>query len=368
LTSRKKVVIAGASGLVGVAAVNLFSSRDDWDVVAISRRSPAVLGRARYVGVDLLDRAQCEQVLGAMNDVTHLVYTAVNERTDDIVAGWSDKAQIDRNEAMLANVMDPILKSSRGFQQVSLIHGAKAYGTHLPHVHLPLPTKETLPRIPYDNFYYRQEDYVRARQQGQSWAWTVFRPVMICGEATGANMNSFMVLAVMAALRKEAGLDLPTPIGRSLITDATDADLIAQGTEWAASAPTARNETFNIANGDLFALYDAFPVYADAIGLPLGEPTRYDCIAETRRLAHLWPGMVRKYGLNAPASLDEMLGTSLQLAGGWTYDMGDTDPLRYGLVSTIKLRQAGFNGCIDTMQMIRKFIRRAQELKLLPPR
>jgi hypothetical protein len=48
--------------------------------------------------------------------------------------------------------------------------------------------------------------------------------------------------------------------------------------------------------------------------------------------------------------------------------MGDADPLRYGLVSTIKIRQAGFNGCIDTMEMIRKFIRRAQELRLLPPR
>jgi hypothetical protein len=45
-------------------------------------------------------------------------------------------------------------------------------------------------------------------------------------------------------------------------------------------------------------------------------------------------------------------GASLQLAGGWTYDMGDADPLRYGLVSTIKIRQARFNGCIDTMEMI----------------
>ena len=129
MSKRKKVVIAGASGLVGVASVNLFSSRDDWEVVAISRRSPGVLGRARYIGVDLLDRAQCQEVFGAMSDVTHLVYAAVNEQTDSIVAGWSDKAQIDKNEAMLVNVMDPLLGVAKGFQQVSLVHGAKAYGT-----------------------------------------------------------------------------------------------------------------------------------------------------------------------------------------------------------------------------------------------
>ena len=123
-----------------------------------------------------------------------------------------------------------------------------------------------------------------------------------------------------------------------------------------------------MANGDLFRLYDAFPVFAEAIGIPLGSSIRYDCIAEVQRLAHLWPGMVKKYALQTPGTIDAMLGASLQLAGGWTYDMGDVDPLRYGLVSTIKIRQAGFNGCIDTMDMIRKFIRRAQELRLLPPR
>lgn len=42
------------------------------------------------------------------------------------------------------------------------------------------------------------------------------------------------------------------------------------------------------------------------------------------------------------------------------------NPLRWGLVSTIKLRRAGFHGCMDTLEMARKYARRYQELRILP--
>ncbi len=35
-----KVLVAGATGIVGQAAVEHFSTLDDWDVVAVSRRPP----------------------------------------------------------------------------------------------------------------------------------------------------------------------------------------------------------------------------------------------------------------------------------------------------------------------------------------
>jgi hypothetical protein len=37
------------------------------------------------------------------------------------------------------------------------------------------------------------------------------------------------------------------------------------------------------------------------------------------------------------------------------------------LVSTIKLRQAGFSDCMDTEDCFRKWIKRFQDLKWLPP-
>ena len=38
------------------------------------------------------------------------------------------------------------------------------------------------------------------------------------------------------------------------------------------------------------------------------------------------------------------------------------------LVSTIKLRQAGFGDCVDTEDMFRRLVSRLQERHLLPPR
>ena len=38
---KKKMLVAGASGLVGFAAVKHFAQLADWDVVGVSRRIPA---------------------------------------------------------------------------------------------------------------------------------------------------------------------------------------------------------------------------------------------------------------------------------------------------------------------------------------
>src|ERR1700683_157561 len=85
----KKILIVGASGLVGTAAVKLFSGLPDWEVVAVSRRAPFVpLGKARHIPVDLLNEAQCREVFGAMGDVTHVAYAAVNEQEGNMVDGW----------------------------------------------------------------------------------------------------------------------------------------------------------------------------------------------------------------------------------------------------------------------------------------
>ena len=40
---RKQVLIAGASGLVGYAAMRYFGSNPDCDVIALSRRAPTLL-------------------------------------------------------------------------------------------------------------------------------------------------------------------------------------------------------------------------------------------------------------------------------------------------------------------------------------
>ena len=61
----KKVVVAGATGLVGNAALRHFERVGGAEVVALSRRRPRELHGAGHVPIDLLDAAQCGQVSDA---------------------------------------------------------------------------------------------------------------------------------------------------------------------------------------------------------------------------------------------------------------------------------------------------------------
>ena len=51
----KKVVVAGATGLVGNAALRHFGASGGCEVVALSRRKPRDLYGARHVPIDLTD-------------------------------------------------------------------------------------------------------------------------------------------------------------------------------------------------------------------------------------------------------------------------------------------------------------------------
>src|SRR5262252_8933786 len=127
---KPKVLIAGASGLVGFAALRHFSQLDDYDVVAVSRRAPfgAERYRAQFIPVDLLDRGRCAEVFANMSDVTHLVYAAVNEKAGDLIKGWRDHEQMQKNLDMMRNLFEPLSGSAKNLQHVSFLQGTKAYG------------------------------------------------------------------------------------------------------------------------------------------------------------------------------------------------------------------------------------------------
>ena len=98
------VLIAGASGLVGLAAVERFLA-DGCEVIAVSRRAPGGARRAatwRHVALDLRDAEACRGRGGRLRrDVTHVVYTAVYE-LPGLVPGWSERDQMDTNLACCA--------------------------------------------------------------------------------------------------------------------------------------------------------------------------------------------------------------------------------------------------------------------------
>jgi len=360
---KRKILVAGASGLVGFAAVKHFAQLPDWEVVGVSRRIPPGLEEATLLSVDLSDKVRCAEVFAQMSDVTHVVYAALYEKPG-LVQGWRERDQMETNLAMLQNLFEPLAAVAKDLQHVTLLQGTKAYGAHI--APFPVPARERWPRHPHENFYWLQEDYLRKKQQGKPWHWTILRPQIIFGESLGSNMNVIPAIGVYAALRREAGLSLSFPGGAPWLTEAVDADLLARACEWAATTSACENEAFNITNGDIFVWQNVWPTIADALGMDVGSPEPQSLAQEMPKREAEWAAVVRKYNLRAPTSLHEFVGQSFIMADlVFAYGTPQLPPAM--LVSTIKARQAGFQDCMDTEDMFRKWLRRFQELKLLPP-
>jgi len=359
---KKTVLIAGATGLVGYAALKHFGSQPGCDVIALSRRKPDALFGARWLALDLTDAAACRAATPAFAGVTHLVYAALHERPG-LVAGWREDAQIRTNEAMLANLFDAVEQPA--LRHVTLLQGTKAYGVHVRP--LAVPARENRSEMhEQPNFYWNQERFIRRRQTGAAWCWSILRPVLIVGCSVGSAMNVIPALGAYAAMMRRAGkgtLDYPGGVGR--VAQAIDADVLARCIAWSGESATARNEIFNVTNGDVFVWPNVWPAIADALGFAAGDPVPLALDREIRPQEPAWAEIRRQYGL-VSGTLKDFVGLSFEYAD-YTMGHGRTEPGPPALVSTIKLMQAGFTEVIDTEAMFRKAFAEMQAKKLLPP-
>lgn len=357
------VLIAGALGLVGRAALDRFEA-EGWEVIGLSRRAPDVPTRARFISVDLTDAADCRAKLAETTGVTHLVYASLYEKPD-LKGGWLDTEQMATNLAMLTNCMDALEPGNPSLRHVSLLQGTKAYGTHLGQ--MPIPGKEDAPRHIHPNFYWAQEDFIRARQicahrAGKAWSWTIFRPQVVIGFALGSAMNVLAATGAYAAISRELGLPLVFPGAGDRITEATDARLLASAIIWAGQAAQAANQIFNVTNGDVLTWRSLWPVVARAFGMEVGPPHPMPLPVVMWDKEAVWHRIVQRHGL-LPHTLAELIGSSWQFADFAFSRAGQAA----SLVSTIKIRQAGFADCMDSAAMLDWWLRELQRRRILPP-
>lgn len=373
-TMSKKILIAGATGLVGYAAMKHFATEAGAEMIAVSRRRPDETFGARWLQLDLTDAAACAALAPEFEGVTHLVYAALHEQPG-LVAGWQEEAQIRTNDLMLKNLFGPLEQAAKGLRHVALLQGTKAYGVHVRP--LSVPARENRSEMhEQPNFYWNQERYLRERQPGKAWRWSILRPVLIVGCSVGSAMNVIPALGVYAAMMrhkhghkngKGAGrtkLDYPGGVGR--VAQAVDADLLARCIAWSGEADAAGNEIFNVTNGDVFVWPNVWPAIADALGFEAGEHVPLSLDREIRPCEADWAEICAAEGLKA-GTLKDFVGLSFEYAD-YTMGFGRDKPGPAALVSTIKLMQAGFTEVMDTEAMFRKCFAEMQAKRLLPPR
>lgn len=366
-----KVLVAGASGLVGRAVAERYSETPGWEVVGLSRRTTGAPAGVTVHGVDLGDPDECDAAITRHPDITHLVYAAVSE-LPGLSAGWHDQATIDRNAAMFRNVMSAACRHAPALEHVTLLQGSKAYGIHLPDREVApseLPLREHSTRVEHPNFYFAQEAVLAELRHTGSWGVTIFRPTVVYGDAWGVNMNPLLPIAVLAALHAAAGQPLPRPWAADrgpTYVEAVDAALLAEAIVWAGRAPAARDRTFNITNGDVFVWEGIWPSIAAAFGLEVGahQPLSFERDVATR--GDEWARLVRQHDLVAPPDLSAFVGhNSFVYADRVVAGQGTRGQVP--LNSTVALRQAGFAGCLDTDDMFRRQVARLQRSAVLPP-
>jgi nucleoside-diphosphate-sugar epimerase len=241
-------LVVGASGIIGSATSEVLLA-EGWNVAGLSRR-PSRQRDIRPLAVDLQDRVA---TIAALADIRpDAVFITTWLRQD------SEAENIRVNAAMVRNLLDA-LRPSGSTRHVALVTGLKhylgpfeAYGQGV----LPqTPFREEQGRIDVENFYYAQEDEVFGAAERDGFSWSVHRPHTVIGVAVGNAMNMGTTLAAYATICRETGRPFRFP-GSSAqwngLTDMTDARLLAHHLHWAAITPAARNEAFNVVNGDVF--------------------------------------------------------------------------------------------------------------------
>jgi nucleoside-diphosphate-sugar epimerase len=186
----------------------------------------------------------------------------------------------------------------------------------------------------------------------------VLRPDCICGPALGSPIN---LLLGVAALARERGEPLCFPgteaSARSLI-QVTDTRLLGRAAEWAAMSPAARDEIFNVTNGDVFRWEQMWPLIAGAFGVPAGHivPARLAEVMPRREPE--WEALVARHGL-VPVPLAELVD--------WRF-VDAMLAMPYDLItSTIKIRRAGFADCIDSGDMFLELFDDLRRRRYIPP-
>ncbi|WP_080791921.1 SDR family oxidoreductase [Corynebacterium pacaense] len=347
------VLVAGSGGVIGGNVIRHFTSRGV-TTRGISRRPPEGSPGWTHLGTDLLDADATAAALTGAADTSRLVFAAYIEQEEP-------RAQIATNVALLNNTLDALAAAGAPLEHVTLYQGMKYYGAHLGR--FATPAREDDPRLIVPNFYYDQEDLLRARADRDGFAFTILRPEGVMGYARGTPMNLLMVLAAYVTITRELGIPLRFPgSGHTydrVLYQVSDAALLADATDWAGGTATAHGEAFNLTNGDVFRWRQLFEAIAGHYGIPTGEPQGFRLSEHMPAYAGVWEGIVDRHGLRR---------TPWDTLVDWNFGDAILNAPGDNVSSTIKVRRAGFTGCHDSIPRIIELLDDLADRRIIPGR
>jgi nucleoside-diphosphate-sugar epimerase len=353
VTGRSALVV-GPTGAIGTALVAAMARHGGWTVYGMSRSAPPGQEEFVHLAADLLDADSVRRAIARASPITHVFYAA---RAAHGEGGIED---VDSNVRMLMHIVNAVHEHSAELAHIHLIEGTKWYGVHLG-AHR-TPTREDDPRHLPPNFYYDQEDALSALQRGTRWTWSSCRPNVVCDFAPTRARNLTTIIGAYAAICRELSvpLDFPgTRQGYETLTEVTDGNHLADAILWLATQPGGENRAFNITNGDAFRWRYMWPRIAEMLGVTCGEPRDIRLASWMADKGPIWERIVARYRL-APRSLESI---ALWPFGDFVFRQ-DWDLLS----SLTRLRQTGFAGSVDSVEMFDQQFEAYGKAGILPGR
>ncbi|MFW7267697.1 SDR family oxidoreductase [Gluconacetobacter sp. Hr-1-5] len=283
----KHILIAGATGVVGLAALEAFQNAG-WAVSTLGRAAQGP-GHGTHISADLLDLVSLASRKEALKSITHLFYAALKPDADPGV-------EADQNAAMLENLVAALRTAGASLERLIIIQGGKVYGAHLGVYKT--PAREDDSRHFPPNLYFRHEDFARSLER-EGVRWTALRPDIVIGHSLGSAMNLGNLIGVYGSLCRETrtAMQFPGPAAayRDVLVNVTGAEVLGEAALWAAT--TQADGAFNITNGDVFRWSHVWPRLAEWFGLEVGEPQPISLDQRLHALAPVWSALAARQGL-----------------------------------------------------------------------
>lgn len=352
----KIALVVGVTGITGSSVAESLIEKG-WKTYGLARNPGKNIDGLIPVAADLLDLVSLKVALAEVKP-TH-VYISTWMRNDTEAENIKVNGSMVRN---LLKALSPHKSIAHGALVTGLKHYLGPFDDYAKGESPKTPFKEDQPRLDVPNFYYAQEDEVYAAAEKDGFTWSIHRPHTVIGKAVGNHMNMGTTLAVYASICKEKNQAFTWPGSEAQwegITDMTDSKVLAEQLIWASTTEAAKNEAFNVTNGDVFRWKWMWEEIAEYFQVETKGYTGEIKSLEKQMEGDedMWKDMASKYNLKE--------SNLSKLASAWHTDLDLSRPMEI-MTDMSKSRKLGFTTYKPTIDSFTELFEELRADNLIP--